>query len=200
MSNDEEILSKLLDRFKEHAEGVADSVEEKKREAQSQGPVHVEPRLRKDGPEFFTEEDFARLNNVPIPTARPVPREGVVSIYDYGEYVTAEMEKGYAEEIKNLFNRGKLSAEERDAIHEKLENPDKKTVATVKRLVEESQEMLRDRNEPRPEGMTQVESLMYDWHMPGALSFHTGEGGLPVAHLSHPNGEQLTIHLQGTHE
>lgn len=196
-SGNDEGLQRLLKRFHEKAEGVEDSLNVKR----TREPLCVDgqQRLMKNAPEFFTKEDFARLNDMTIPTARPVEREGTISVYDFGEYLSGEVEKRFLEELTLQVDSGIMSQEEKDALLEKVDNIDKRTISDFEKLVEASRDALRDREEPRPEGMTQIESLMYDWHIPEMLSFENKEGGLPVARLSHPNGEQLTIHLQGTY-
>lgn len=196
-------VQKLLRKFREGGEGAKAPV--------SKTPVVVPQESENDeedafptrnrnkyGLEFFDEADFAEMNGTPIRTARPIKQKGLARMGDAGSEIKEMVDTligGWAEE---MIASGELDEGDVDQfIKDFEEEGETKEIRKLLKELNKADSGIPPPDPQVPEDMSQIESLMYNWRIPGFIHFEEGEGGLPVACLAHPNGEKLRIHLQG---
>ncbi|GMH38398.1 hypothetical protein BSKO_06282 [Bryopsis sp. KO-2023] len=190
----------LLKRFQEGAEGDDSATlptEPTNEPEKTPFPAPDSGRVNKLGLEFFNERDFAEMNDVPLRTARPEPEEGVLRAFEVESYIETKFAELYKQQKDRMVKTGEVTPAQMQELEKEMGKNVKKQVDPISDDLLAAKGTVIDPNDPRPENMSVVEELMYDWHIPEFVWFEEGEGGLPVVRMAHPNGEEIKIHLQG---
>lgn len=175
-----------------------DSIVQPQESKDDDNDTNTTRQLNKYGLEFFDEGDFAEMNDKPIRTARPIERKHVAKFSEVEDQLAKEVDNLFEDFVGDLKASGEFTEEDVEDFRREFQaEADTKAVKKVLQEMGDMKGEIPDPNAPRPENMSQIESLMYDWYIPNFIHFEAGEGGLPVACLAHPNGERLRIHLQG---